>query len=115
MSQHRLARFSLNRTGSDVFNNPSIDGLLETVVPTSKVAEVLGGRTSLLVRIVSAGQGGVELGRGGHRLVGGGQEDDLAVGTLSHGLHCLEVANLHGGGGREDIGGLSHQLGGFNL
>jgi hypothetical protein len=35
-----------------------------------------------------------------------GQENHLAVGGLGHGLHGLEVTDLHGRGGGEDIGGL---------
>lgn len=50
-----------------------------------------------------------------HGLVLRGQEDDLAVGRLGHGLHGLEVSDLHGRGAGQDVGGLAHELGGFHL
>lgn len=51
----------------------------------------------------------------GHGLVRSRKEDNFAVGGLGHGLHSLEVSDLHGRGGAEDVGGLAHQLGGFDL
>lgn len=39
-----------------------------------------------------------------HRLVLGRQEDDFGVCALGHGLHGFEIADLHGGGRRQDIG-----------
>jgi len=39
------------------------------------------------------------------------EEDDLGVGSFSHLLHGLEVANLHGWSAAENVGGLSHQFG----
>ena len=50
-----------------------------------------------------------------HRLVGGREEDDLAVGRLGHGLHGFEVADLHRGRAAEDVGRLAHQFGAFDL
>ena len=48
-------------------------------------------------------------------LIGGREEDDLAVGGLGHGLHSFEVSDLHGRSRRQDVGSLSHQLGGFDF
>ena len=50
-----------------------------------------------------------------HSLIGSRQENNLAVGRLGHGLHGLEVPDLHGGRGGEDVGGLAHELGGLDL
>ena len=41
-----------------------------------------------------------------HSLVHRRQEDDLAVGSLGHGLHGFEVSDLHGGSRGENIGSL---------
>lgn len=81
----------------------SIDGLTEpgAVVGAARLAAVVLSGHSLV--------------EAGHRLVGGGQEDDLGVRRLGHGLHRLEVTDLHGGRGREDVGGLAHQLGALDL
>lgn len=54
--------------------------------------------------------GGVEVAR-----AGAWQEDDLAVGGLSHSLHSFEVADLHSRSRTENVGGLPHQFGRFNL
>ena len=45
-----------------------------------------------------------------HGLVDRRQEDNLAISCLSHGLHCLEITDLHGRGGREDVGSLDELL-----
>merc|ERR1711939_610750 len=42
-------------------------------------------------------------------------ENDLAVGRLGHGLHGLEVADLHGGRAGQDVGGLAHELGALDF
>merc|ERR1719456_119753 len=42
-------------------------------------------------------------------------EDDLAVGRLGHGLHGLEVADLHGRRAGQDVGGLTHELGALDF
>ena len=39
----------------------------------------------------------------------------LAVGGLGHGLHGLEISDLHGGGAGQDVGGLAHEFGALNL
>lgn len=94
-----------------VLHDTSLDGLRETRVLTSKIN----------VRRWCAGGGTLLIGRGGdgiahgHGLVGSRQEDDLAVGRLGHGLHGLEVADLHGRSGAENIGSLSHELGRLDL
>lgn len=54
-------------------------------------------------------------GVGSNGLVVGRQEDDLAVSSLGHGLHCLEVSDLHGRSRAQDIGRLSHEFGGFDF
>ena len=46
-----------------------------------------------------------------HRLVRSGQEDDFAVGRLGHGLHGLQIADLHRGRRGQDVRRLPHQLG----
>ena len=46
---------------------------------------------------------------------GARQEDDLAVCGFRHGLHGLEIPDLHGWSARQDIGGLAHKLGGLDL
>lgn len=43
------------------------------------------------------------------------QEDDFGVCALGHCLHGLEVADLHGGGAGQDVGGLAHELGALDL
>ena len=83
---------------------------METTVLTSKVRIV----DLAVLRALARGLHGV-VERGAHRWAGTGKEDDLAVGRLSHGLHGFEVADLHGRSGTEDVGGLTHQLGGFDL
>lgn len=50
-----------------------------------------------------------------HGLVLRWQEDNLGVCRLGHLLHRLEVPDLHGRRAAQDIGGLPHQLGGFDL
>ncbi|KAI6756254.1 hypothetical protein HG530_011990 [Fusarium avenaceum] len=50
-----------------------------------------------------------------HALAGTRQEDDLAVSRLGHGLHSLEVSDLHGRSRAKNVGSLSHELGGFDL
>lgn len=59
--------------------------------------------------------GGIKRGRARHGLVGGRQENDLAVRRLGHGLHRLEVTDLHGGRRRQNVGCLAHELGGFDF
>lgn len=78
--------------GLDVLNDTGVHGTFEPVVLVfaGSFTRAVGGAELLL-----------------HGLVDRGQEDDLAVGSLGHGLHCLEIADLHGRGGREDVGGLS--------
>lgn len=95
--------------GSDVLNNSGVDSLVEPPVikVTEGVVPPLGGLPLVKRRI--------KLLRRRHRLVGSRQEDDLGVGALGHGLHGLEIADLHGGSGRQDVGGLAHQLGCFDF
>ena len=93
----------------DVLHHPGIYGLLEAVVGVSVkhvVCEAAGPFAGMICQL-----------RHGllHRLVRGRQEDNLAVGRLGHCLHGLEVSDLHGGCGAQDVGGLSHQLGRFDL
>ena len=97
MKTLKSARLALLiRRDLDVLDDTSVQGLLETGILTSKVFEVdvaLFALEGLGVR--HRGVKGGLLTR--HCLVGGRQEDDLAVGRLGHGLHSLEVADLHGG------------------
>ncbi len=44
-----------------------------------------------------------------------GHKDDLAPGSLRHLLQSLELTDLHGGGGREDVGSLAHEPRGVDL
>ena len=109
----RHSRVSDNISNLNVLHNASVHGGLETgILLTSKVPK-LGVLGTALARLVGgrASDGAAHV----HGLVGGGQEDDLAVGRLGHGLHGLEVADLHGGRGAQNVGGLAHQLGGFDL
>lgn len=94
----------------DVLNNVSVHGLLETLVVAKDVVRGLEvgsvssvGVNSRLERLVKT------------LVRGSGKENDLAVGRLGHSLHSLEVTDLHGGGGAQDIGSLAHELGGFDL
>jgi hypothetical protein len=66
---------------------------------------VVSADTAALAVVISRAKG-IETGL--QILVRAGQEDDLAVGRLGHGLHSFEVSNLHGGGRAQDIGSLSH-------
>ena len=55
-----------------------------------------------------------------HRHLGGhirrsGQEDDLAVRALGHGLHSLQVADLHRGRRGQDVSGLAHEFRGLDF
>lgn len=104
--------FNFNFSPLHLLNHPGVDGRLETVVLTCKFGKVRG-----LASLADVGglHGGVEGGGAGHGLVGGGQEDDLAVRRLGHCLHGLEVADLHGRGRRQNVGGLAHELGGLDL
>ena len=97
-------------TRLDVLDNVGLDSLVKAAV----TRELVGLVVTILV-LGGVGKRGLEIGRARHGLVGGGQEDDLAVGRLRHGLHGLEVADLHGRGGREDVGGLAHELGALDL
>ena len=90
-----------------MLNDAGVYSLLKAGVRRAEIVSKVGDARSLAVL--------VEDGAVGHGLVGGGQEDDLAVGRLGHGLHGLEVADLHGGSGREDVGSLAHELGSLNL
>lgn len=88
-----------------------MQGLLEAIV---RVAHV----RLTAPRTMTAGSLAVAL-RLGHLLRqtarGAGHEDDLAAGTLGHGLHGLQVADLHGRGAGQDVGGLAHEFGGLDL
>lgn len=91
----------------NVLNDAGVYSLLESGVRRAEIVRKVGDARSLAVLVEDGGVG--------HSLVGSGQEDDLAVGRLGHGLHGLEVADLHGGSGREDVGSLAHELGSLNL
>jgi hypothetical protein len=111
-------RLSHQPLSLDVLNHLSLDGLVETVIGGGKV---MSAAVALAEGVGAAGagglllEGGLEGGVAGHGLVGGRQEDDLGVGALGHGLHGLEVADLHGRRRGEDVGGLAHEFGGFDL
>lgn len=92
-----------------MFDDAGVDGLLETGVDLAKVMAKLVTLDGRLGEVL------VEDGGVGHGLVRRGQEDDLAVGGLGHRLHSLEVADLHSRSRREDVGGLTHKLGGLDL
>lgn len=97
---------------SNIFHDACIQGLQVAGVLGCKV-ELTGLVAACLACPLRGGGGGVE--DGAHVLAGAGQEDDLAVGRLGHGLHGLEVTDLHGRCRAENVGGLSHQLGRVNL
>lgn len=103
------------KKGLDVLDDASIDGRLHAGVLTSKVP--VAGTTALAVDLGLVLGADVGRRQTGHvvGLRGARQEDDLGVGALGHGLHGLEVADLHGGCRREDIGGLAHELGALDL
>lgn len=97
----------------NVLHDSSVHRLLELRIGTSTskvVARALGKIHALLLQ-----SGIVSWSSLSHGLVGSWQEDDLAVGRLGHSLHSFEVADLHGRCRREDIGGLSHELGAVHL
>jgi hypothetical protein len=103
----------------DVLNHPRIHCLLKAVVIGVHVELVTCILPGLIIArsfasCVRRSRSGFQhaLGDG---LVGSGQEDDLAVGSLGHSLHGLEVSDLHGRSRAEDVGGLSHKLGGLDL
>ena len=106
---HDNSRLSHLRTYLDVLDDASVDGLLEAGIGPAEVVAKVAGLAGGLAEVL------VENGRVGHGLVGSGQENDLAVRGLGHRLHGLEVADLHGRSGREDIGGLAHELGRLDL
>lgn len=120
MSQHNPRPFSLRialKAHGDhlnVLNDTSVNSLLESRVLTSKIVGTgRGVRATSLASLLSVSL--ADSLAHGHGLVRSRKEDNLAVGGLGHGLHSLEVSDLHGRGGAEDIGGLAHQLGGFDL
>lgn len=99
-------------TTLEIFHDASVHGLLETWVLTSKIASIADGASF-------AGLGEISQ-RSIHSSCVEGlattrQKDDLAVGRLGHSLHSLEVTDLHGWRRTQDVGGLAHQLGGFDL
>lgn len=50
-----------------------------------------------------------------HRPRRSGQKDYFAIGALGHGLHSLQVTDLHRGRAGQDISGLAHEFGGLDL
>lgn len=92
----------------EVLDHASVHGTLEAIV---NIAVGVGG--PIIARSLARIFGRSKLLL--HRLVRGRQENDLAVGRLGHGLHCLEVADLHGRSRGQNVGRLAHQFGGFNL
>lgn len=92
----------------DILDDPRIDRTLEPVIDVVAAARRVEHSLpcGVLARALAGALGLEQLLR--HGLVHRGQEDDLAVGGLGHGLHGLEVADLHGGCGGEDVGGLRH-------
>lgn len=91
----------------NVLDDASVNRALETIV----LVVVVGGTVVAwaLARIISRRK--LLL----HRLVHGWQEDNLAVGSLRHGLHSFKVTDLHGRSRGQDIGSLTHQLGRLDL
>lgn len=112
-------RKGTERPGLDVLDHAGVHGFLEAWVLTSKVIVFVAVAGSRQVKIACFARLLVLHSRLNgtrtHGLVGSRQEDDLAVGRLSHGLHSLEVADLHGRSRAEDVGSLTHQLGRFDL
>lgn len=96
---------------SDILNNPGINRLLKAGI--SAAAPLVKSVVVLVSRPPS--QRILELLGARHSLISSRQENNLAVRTLGHGLHRLQVANLHGRGGRQDISRLPHQLGSLDL
>lgn len=88
---------------SDVFNNTSLDNLIQAIIMTGALGTAAAIHDRVLERIA------------GHAVARAGHEDDLGVGRLGHGLHRLEVADLHGGSGAQNVGRLAHELGGLDL
>lgn len=84
----------------DVLHHAGIDRVLESIL---EPIILLWGMTAWpLAGVVSSRQ--LLL----HSLVCRGKEDDLAVRRLGHGLHRLEVSDLHGRSRRKNIGSLGH-------
>ena len=119
MGHHREAReHHVIKLGpfscSDILNHSCIHGLLKTIVLRVHVERV----PCVLLRLMAAGS----LARGRllqdilrNGLVGGWQEDDLTVSRLSHSLHGFEISDLHSWCRAENVGSLSHELGGFDF
>jgi len=92
-----------------VLDDVRVDGTLEA----GAAACILACGVGLDAEGVAGGGGwvrggsvgvGVGVGEGAlDGLVLGGQKDDFAVGGFGHGLHCLEVSDLHGGRAGEDV------------
>ena len=82
----------------DVLDNASIYGPLEAVIHITDFSSAIIAGT--LAGVVGCCQLLLD------GLIHGRQKDDLAVSGLGHGLHCLEVADLHSRGRRKDIGSL---------
>lgn len=96
-----------NITSLHVLDDVRVDGALEAVAAASVLACCIALDTHAGGGAVGAGALAVRIGLGERALYGfvlGGQEDDFAVGGLGHGLHCLEVADLHGWRTGEDVG-----------
>lgn len=101
-------------TKLEIFHDASVHGLLETWVLTSKIASIAGGAGATFTGLGEIAQCSIH-GSCVEGLAVARQKDDLAVGRLGHSLHSLEVADLHGWRRTQDVGGLAHQLGGFDL
>lgn len=92
ISSFTVVEFKPNRL--DILDNSCVHSALKPVVlglaiMTGSLSGVVSGCHLLL-----------------HGLVDCGQEDDLAIGGLSHGLHRLKVPDLHGRRGGKNIGRL---------
>lgn len=90
----------------DVLDDTSVDRALETIVLVVVRSTVVAGALARIIR-----RSKLLL----HRLVHSRQENNLAIGRLSHRLHSLEITDLHSRRRGQDIGSLAHQLGRFDL
>jgi len=106
-------------THLDILNDPSVHRLLEPIIGITRKRLLIPirrfGTLPMATRPLTIRIGLLELLLHTHRLIGRRQEDDLAIGGLGHGLHSLQIPNLHRGRRAQDVSRLPHQFGTFHL
>lgn len=109
-------RYYIDRRGKrlNVLDDPRVDRLLESI--TGITHEWTSRRLRALTLATWALAVSIRLRKLLLRGLGvSRQKYDLTVRSLGHSLHGLEISDLHGWSRAQDVGGLPHQLGAFDL